>query len=411
MGSILTEFAPNERSVTLPFTLQLARSLTSRKSPQTIHLTSLLLESLSLTTLDHYASLWSHTARGSLYLLLKNLPVSASLRPYIAVQAFTCAVVILAIVAAGFTPLYIDITQEDCSMDPDDFHKKTKDRTPAAVILQHSFSIPPLSRNQIIEYCLAQHIPLIEDCAHGLVPGYNYKTPITLDHYLLLSFGRSKQFSCVFGGCILSNRAEIVTTLQKSAVHPLGAIMKCRCVLYASLAPILRDRHDQPLIRALHLLVRLARLFPQELSPQEKSGHFDMCSVRSFSLTAQLLLKRQLKDAKSTLLHRKIAVDVYRQMLPEHMHIARALSVSSRYPILALNEHARQTLVHKLHSHRILPGYWYTTPLAPLHDMRKVAPFDPSLVPQTLTVCRRILNLPTNVTQTQAREICRVILS
>ncbi|PIP52343.1 hypothetical protein COW80_01625 [Candidatus Beckwithbacteria bacterium CG22_combo_CG10-13_8_21_14_all_01_47_9] len=107
---------------------------------------------------------------------------------------FTCGVVPGAIRLAGGVPCpTADLTKPGIT-------PRTK-----ALICQHTFGIPDdLSRLQAI--CRQYKLTLIEDCAHSLGAKYRGKPVGSFGDMAILSFGRDKIISSVFGGALLSKK-------------------------------------------------------------------------------------------------------------------------------------------------------------------------------------------------------------
>ena len=130
---------------------------------------------------------------------------------------FTCDVVPEAVRLAGGTPVPVaDLTKPKIT-------PRTK-----ALICQHTFGIPDdLVKLQAI--CHRHKLTLIEDCAHSLGARYQGKPVGSFGDMAVLSFGRDKVISSVFGGALLSKKEIILPKLAypgrawiaKQLFHPL----------------------------------------------------------------------------------------------------------------------------------------------------------------------------------------------
>lgn len=129
------------------------------------------------------------------------------------VQAFTCIAVIQPILAIGAIPVYVDISQDTFSMDPDDLKRKITSHA-RAVILQHTFGIPG-DVERMRKITKEAGLILIEDCAHIIGGGYKKKKLGMWGDAAFFSFGRDKSVSSVFGGIAITNSKEIALSLEK----------------------------------------------------------------------------------------------------------------------------------------------------------------------------------------------------
>ena len=156
-----------------------------------------------------------NAGRTALYLGLKSL----NLKPGDEVihLDFTCAVVPEAVVRAGGKPLGVkDLTKA-----------KISPRT-RAIISQHIFGVPD-NLGKIAAICQRHRLVLIEDLAHSLGARYQGKPVGSFGDLTMLSFGRDKIISSVFGGALLSKKRLVLPALSypsrgwilKQLFHPL----------------------------------------------------------------------------------------------------------------------------------------------------------------------------------------------
>jgi len=160
-----------------------------------------------------------NSARTGLYLSLRSLnlkPDSEVLYPQ-----FTCRVVPQAIVKAGLRPITSKITPQ------------TK-----VIIIQHLFGIPE-NMDKIKAFCQKHNLILIEDLAHGLGGTYKGKKLGSFGDLTILSFGRDKIISSVFGGAILSRKPLNLNLpfpsygwILKQLIHPLIFFMAVPTYFY-----------------------------------------------------------------------------------------------------------------------------------------------------------------------------------
>lgn len=155
-----------------------------------------------------------NSARTALYLGLKSLNLSQAEVLY---PVFTCQVVPQAILKAALKPVGYELGQ---------IESKITSRT-KVLIIQHLFGIPD-EMEVIIRLCKKHNLVLIEDLAHSLGGTYQGKKLGSFGEITVLSFGRDKIISSVFGGALLS-RKQVKLNLPlpgnfwifKQLLHPL----------------------------------------------------------------------------------------------------------------------------------------------------------------------------------------------
>ncbi|WP_253524468.1 DegT/DnrJ/EryC1/StrS family aminotransferase [Runella salmonicolor] len=157
----------------------------------------------------------------------------------IGVQPYTCSSVLGAIVAAGFTPFFIDINQ-NLSLNIEALKSKVTDID--ALIVTHTFGFPA----DIAEIkAIASHLPVIEDCAHALFSQYEHRFVGTFFDAAVFSFGNGKFPSLGGGGMLVINDPDLnerikerLSTLPKPTLwQELTQIVKsyAKAVMYAPL--------------------------------------------------------------------------------------------------------------------------------------------------------------------------------
>lgn len=155
-----------------------------------------------------------NSARTALYLGLKSLNLS---RAEVLYPGFTCQVVPEAIVKAGLKPVSYELGKIKAKIS-----SQTK-----VLIIQHLFGIPD-DMAAIKKICQKYHLILVEDLAHGLGGTYQGKKLGSFGEITVLSFGRDKIISSVFGGALLSRQPIKLNLplpgygwIAKQLLHPL----------------------------------------------------------------------------------------------------------------------------------------------------------------------------------------------
>ena len=148
-------------------------------------------------TFGEYNFYFTNRGRSSLYIILKSLNLPKGSK--IGVPLYSCTVVFDAIIAAGFSPCFIDIDLETYTLDPLDLENKID--ALAAVVVIHTFG-RPADMDAIKK--VAKNIPIIEDCAHSLLSEYKGKVTGTIGDAAFFSL--EKYISAGGGGMIIVNR-------------------------------------------------------------------------------------------------------------------------------------------------------------------------------------------------------------
>jgi perosamine synthetase len=116
----------------------------------------------------------------------------------------------LSIINSGGEPVFVDCNREDLCMSFEDFERKAEEHRPRAAVLVHIGGHVAFDSDRIAEYCRANHIFLLEDCAHAHGASWNGRRPGSWGDAGAYSFYATKTVSTGEGGMLVSNREEIV---------------------------------------------------------------------------------------------------------------------------------------------------------------------------------------------------------
>lgn len=388
---ISTDFAPNETSVDALASVWITvRFLEWRKGLYTGKIKARIKRMF-----PGHNPFFFFTARGALYKLLQSIP-ELKAGDEVIVLGFTCEAVVLPIRAAHLKPVFADIEKETFSLDPQSFESKITAKT-RAVIIQHTFGITP-QREVLLKIAKKHKLIVIEDLAHGFDHALFYKD--THDTIKLLSFGRSKSISSVFGGAIIIPE----TRAYKSLIQQIGIVQKSlpfpsafqlwKLLSYKSLSVIIKKTYSLFLIgKIMHAVIRTLRFIPNELSQKERNRIFDDSVVKAYPNALAYLLYVQLKKYDQVFKQRLSSCYVYNSFFAEPDVRYSSLP---RYPLIVQN---RDKIRSQLAKKQIYVGRWYHYPQS-----------QPGECPVTDEVCQSILNLPTNISEKQARYVAKTIL-
>lgn len=317
------------------------------------------------------------SGRQAIFRLLKALNIGPG--DEVIIQAFTCIAVPEPVLWVGAKPVYADIDPETYNLDPADVRRKINPAT-KAIIVQHTFGIPgPIE--ELKKICQQHKLVVIEDMAHGFQE--------LRGDAAILSFGRDKIVSSIFGGAVISfdhNLVDRVRDQQRALAFPPS-----KWVRQQLLHPIMMDLIVPWYFRAglgklwLVLLQKLGVL-SKAVAPEEYAGkrppHIDW---RLSSALAYLLVNQLEKLDRYTLRRREI-VERYNTAFKEYQ------PALLRYPLQRANSPA---LRRHAQGHGMLLGDWYDAALVPAACDLSAFGYTPGSCPAAENAGNKIINLPT----------------
>ena len=116
----------------------------------------------------------------------------------------------LAAIRAGAKVEFVDCNRDDLCMSFADFEQKAEQHKPTAAFLVHIGGHIAFESRQIAEYCKANDIFLIEDCAHAHGAEWNGTKPGTYGDAGVYSLYATKTISTGEGGVLVSTRPEVI---------------------------------------------------------------------------------------------------------------------------------------------------------------------------------------------------------
>jgi perosamine synthetase len=116
----------------------------------------------------------------------------------------------LAAIRAGARVEFVDCNRDDLCMSFADFEAKAEQHKPKAAFLVHIGGHIAFEVEQIAEYCAANGIFLIEDCAHAHGAEWNGRRAGTWGDAGVYSLYATKTISTGEGGVLVSRRPEVL---------------------------------------------------------------------------------------------------------------------------------------------------------------------------------------------------------
>jgi perosamine synthetase len=275
--------------------------------------------------------------------------------------------------------------------------------------VQHTFGIPAAIAD-IKALAVKHNLYVIEDLAHGFGASYRGRSVGTYGDAAILSFGRDKVISSVFGGAIVTARPDLtaaLTALQiklapaprwwvaQQLFHPLAfAVIS---PLYFSLA----------LGKMLLLLLQKLNLLSLAVSAAEKEGKKPSFIDWHFSPWLHPLLLNQLHKLPRLITHRRQIASLYTAAFLGHPRLSPESEPSwLRFPLRVSNP---KKVLLAARKKRLLLGDWYQQPVAPLNIARhQVAQYRSGSCPVAEKASRQVVNLPTHI-RVSAADARRVL--
>jgi perosamine synthetase len=116
----------------------------------------------------------------------------------------------LAALRSGARVEFVDCNRQDLCLSFADFQEKAERHRPRAAFLVHIGGHLAFESEQIADYCAANDIFLIEDCAHAHGASWNGRKPGSYGDVGVFSLYATKTISTGEGGVLVSKRTEVI---------------------------------------------------------------------------------------------------------------------------------------------------------------------------------------------------------
>jgi len=397
---ISTDFAPNETGKDVRLALSLLFQPWRWRRGKEIYNLKRRLKS-RFFSLDTKISLF-FTGRGALYQYLRSLALEPG--DEVLVQAFTCEAVVLPILDLGFIPVYIDIDEQDFSMTLADLKKKYSPQS-KVLILQHTFGITPKNRRNILTFATKKGLHVIEDVAHGFdITLFKHKR---FTGAVLMSFGRSKLFSSVFGGAIATREKRIGALMKESERHlpNPSTWFLLQLILYKINAVIIRVLYNLYLGKIIHFLFKQFNLIIPEITKREKMGKFDTTMLKTYPNVGAIFMLEQLNRFNDVYKRRQALSNIYYYGLRPKQHSTYQNAIN-RFPYITKHRDSIRAFAAK---HHIFLGNWYSQVVAPKELNLMDVCYKSGSCPKAEMLAKCTLNLPTHISVAESEGILQVV--
>ena len=197
--------------------------------------TSLLEEELSrFLAVDNV--LMVSMCRSGIYQAVKSLVTPGR---EVIMSPYTIADVVNMVILAGGVPVFADIEEDSCNINPEEVEKLIHKDT-GAVLVTHLHGLAAKIR-EIKSICDSFNVPVIEDAAQAFGCSINGQYAGTIGDVGVYSFGTYKNVNAWYGGAIVSNNAQIIDKVRKNcADYPSQSVsMLARRIMKGLVSDIL----------------------------------------------------------------------------------------------------------------------------------------------------------------------------
>jgi len=147
------------------------------------------------------------------FLILKALQSLSPARVEVILPAYTAGSLVVAVRKAGLIPVLCDCSLADYNLDAEFLEEAVTART-LAVVCVHMFGIP-MSGIVYLRAALPREVFLVEDCAQALGSRVAGKPVGSFSDISFWSFNRGKNLPLGAGGCIATQRTELIEAVKK----------------------------------------------------------------------------------------------------------------------------------------------------------------------------------------------------
>jgi perosamine synthetase len=152
------------------------------------------------------------SGRMALYAILDALGIGRG--DQVVLPAFTCEVVVHALLYRGIVPVYADIDPYTFAILPSAVQRVITPKT-RAIIAQHNFGVP-CDVDALLALADNRNIAVIEDCALALGSTYRGRPVGTIGDAAIFSTDRSKLISTQWGGSAFTVNEALAAKLRQS---------------------------------------------------------------------------------------------------------------------------------------------------------------------------------------------------
>ena len=314
----------------------------------------------------------------------------------VAISALTCYSVVQAVEAAGCTPVYVDIREEDLHFGANELAKTIDANADIkAVVVQNMLGIPA-DITGIQEVANRHNLILIEDLAHSAGASYaNGREVGTVGDITMLSFGRDKAIDTVNGGALVI-RSSTLTGASMPDVN-VRTIDQVRDRLYPSIAWTTRALY--PVKVGLYVMAAAIKF---KLVVRSADGEVKT-SERLTNWQAKLALV-QFRSLEQTAKNRRDNARLYSKEL--HHQVPSGVEAKGAAPVRVplIIENREEVIAHLKKNGVQANDIWYDVPVSPVRFYSK-SNYPEDKNPVAVRIAASLINLPTHERLTKSQII------
>lgn len=348
------------------------------------------------------------SGRQALYDILRASGIGSG--DEVILQAFTCIAVPESIIWTGAKPVYADIDSTTYNLTSQSVQARISEKT-KAIIVQHTFGIPA-DIEELVRIAHEKNILLIEDCAVSLGGMHSGKPLGSFGDAAILSFGRDKVVSSVFGGAAVVKSEELYRTLrgyEEARTYPSFS-WTLQQLLHPILFSIILPTYSFGIGKLLLLVAQKGGLLSKAYESGERSGEKPSHLEWKFPPVLAHLVHAQFSKFGAMQGRRAEVAARYSAGIsnPDTVH-AEPSTMSRpgwlRYP---LRVSSKKDFLAKAKRAGMILGDWYDAPLTPKNSDMSAFGYTNGMCSVAEDVANHIVNLPTYPTLTDA-QVERVI--
>ena len=349
----------------------------------------------------------TNSGRSSLYIILKALNIQKG--DEVILQAFSCNAVANPILWVGAKPVYADIEEFSYNISAKDIKKKITQNT-KAIIIQHSFGIVA-DISAIKKIAREKRIYLIEDVAHSLGAKHKGKPVGTFGDMALLSFGRDKVISSVYGGAVISKKSykRRLEKVYNEECKNASIFWIFQQLMHIIFTPVILKSYNIVFGKILLVVLQKIGFISKAVSRKEKKGempsHFPRKLPNALAEIAYIQFRRLLYFNN----HRQKIAKMYIKGLSDNRRIILPITkdgdIFLRYSIQCSNS---SEIIEKAKKENIILGDWYKNVIDPKGtDMKKIK-YKKGSCKVAEIVASRVVNLPTHI-HTSKQDVEKIL--
>jgi len=130
-------------------------------------------------------------------------------------------------------PVFADILEDTCQIDPDDVERKINPRTRAILVVHYGGY--PVDMDAILNIARPRGLMVIEDCAHAHATEWKGRKVGCLGDIGTFSFQQSKSLTCGEGGAVITDSEDLYN--KAYAYHHIGRTLGSEKYAHTSVGP------------------------------------------------------------------------------------------------------------------------------------------------------------------------------